>query len=127
MLENMKDYYFVKDINVNKHAQATSCNSPSVFGEQEIMLWHHKLGHKSFPYFKTLSRNKELVNLQCEACQLAKHSHAFKSFSTLQSVKTICYNMQQYLGALLGFKTLMEKNGLLLLSMITHLYVGHTS
>lgn len=44
------------------------------------MLWHRQLGHPNFLYLKCLFPylfcNKELVNFQCEVCQLAKHHHA---------------------------------------------------
>ncbi|CAJ2645609.1 unnamed protein product [Trifolium pratense] len=43
----------------------------------DVMLWHSRLGHPSFPYLKhlfpELFRNKDLSLFKCEACEFAKH------------------------------------------------------
>ena len=48
--------------------------------DSQIMLWHSRLGHPSFGYLeKLLPRlflNKSSKDLQCEVCQLAKHTHS---------------------------------------------------
>jgi hypothetical protein len=45
--------------------------------DDDVMLWHSRLGHPSFPYLKhlfpKLFRNKDLSLLKCEACEFAKH------------------------------------------------------
>ena len=52
--------------------------SMSVSSTKEIMLWHHRLGHPSFSYLKclfpSLFDNKNSISLDCEICQLAKHT-----------------------------------------------------
>ena len=69
-------YYFEKDILVKGQAQTVSCNSLS--RKQEVLLWHCRLGHPSFPYlqhlFPSLFENKDFF--QCEVCQVAKHKQA---------------------------------------------------
>ncbi|KAK2414048.1 putative mitochondrial protein [Trifolium repens] len=45
--------------------------------DDNIMLWHLRLGHPSFPYLKhlfpKLFRNKDISLFKCEACEFAKH------------------------------------------------------
>ncbi|KAG8502903.1 hypothetical protein CXB51_000532 [Gossypium anomalum] len=46
--------------------------------EDSIMLWHHRLGHPNFMYLKKLFPllflNKKISSLNCEVCQLSKHT-----------------------------------------------------
>ncbi|CAJ2666701.1 unnamed protein product [Trifolium pratense] len=46
----------------------------------DVMLWHSRLGHPSFPYLKhlfpELFRNKDLSLFKCEACEFAKHQRS---------------------------------------------------
>ena len=48
--------------------------------DDEIMLWHLRLGHTSFQYLKhlfpSLFSNKSVDSFQCEICRLVKHHHA---------------------------------------------------
>ena len=57
-----------------------SCNVLSSFtnsNDHEIMFWHFRLGHPSFPYLKkllpSLFKNKNLKSFHCEFYQLSKH------------------------------------------------------
>ena len=71
--EHEGQYYFEKEAELNKQAQIVSCESLS--REQEIILWHRRLGHPSFSYLQTLftSPFHNVDFFQCEFCQLAKH------------------------------------------------------
>ncbi|KAG8488956.1 hypothetical protein CXB51_016958 [Gossypium anomalum] len=46
--------------------------------EDSIMLWHRRLGHPNFMYLKKLFPllflNKKISSLNCEICQLSKHT-----------------------------------------------------
>ena len=46
--------------------------------EDSIMLWHCRLGHPNFMYLKKLFPllflNKKISSLNCEVCQLSKHT-----------------------------------------------------
>ncbi|KAG8485341.1 hypothetical protein CXB51_021417 [Gossypium anomalum] len=46
--------------------------------EDSIMLWHRRLGHPNFMYLKKLFPllflNKKISSLNCEVCQLSKHT-----------------------------------------------------
>ena len=57
-----------------KRQAATSFTNSS---DHEIMIWHFRLGHPSFPYLKKLLpllfRNKNLESFHCEFYQLSKH------------------------------------------------------
>ena len=41
-------YYFDDGPDLSRQFQSTSVNSVSVSKENEIMLWHHRLGHPIF-------------------------------------------------------------------------------
>ena len=45
-------YFFEDEESKNKEAQGFSSISTQV--KDQIMLWHHRLGHPSFPYLKKL-------------------------------------------------------------------------
>ena len=64
-------YYFEGDIVMSAQAQATS-SEISFCVEDEIMLWHHRLGPLSFPYLKNLFpllfKNKNRSLFQCKIC-----------------------------------------------------------
>lgn len=58
---------------------------PSIFNsnvnnEDEIMLWHFRLGHPNFMYlakmFPALFINKNSNSFNCEVCRFAKHTRA---------------------------------------------------
>ena len=69
-------YYLEENQQVDKQALALSSESVSVCSE--IMLWHNRLGHPSFPYLKTLFpslfKNKDVNSFNFETCQFAKHT-----------------------------------------------------
>ena len=72
-------YYFVEDDSRNKGAHGLrSICSASV--KDEILLWHSRLGHPSFPYLKKimpqLFNSVDCSKLECEHCILSK-SHKF--------------------------------------------------
>ena len=49
----------------------------SLHNNYEVMLWHFRLGHPSFPYLKKLSplfKYKISELLHCESCQFAKQN-----------------------------------------------------
>ena len=63
---------------MNKGAQQSSClQVASDFKNDEIYLWHFRLGHANFHYLKylfpILFRNKNPSSFQCEICVLSKH------------------------------------------------------
>ena len=65
---------------LKRHTQNASRNVLSSFtnsNDHEIMIWHFRLGHPSFPYLKKLLpllfRNKNLESFHCEFYQLSKH------------------------------------------------------
>ena len=68
-------YYFDGDSSINKKAQGLSSVSSTTMYEQ-IMLWHLRLGHPSFPYLKhlfpTLFRGLDFSSFYCESCCLSK-------------------------------------------------------
>ena len=80
MIGNAKEHeglYYLEDTQqVNKQALALSGEFISV--SSEIMLWHNRLGHPSFPYLKSLFpflfKNKDVNSFRCETCQIAKHT-----------------------------------------------------
>lgn len=71
-------YYFEEGISNNKQALTVGCEFLSLSREQQIMLWHSRLGHPNFQYLKqlfpTLFRNKDVF--QCDVCQIAKHQRS---------------------------------------------------
>ena len=71
-------YYFEDDQSTSRQTFLSGVASTSVSSTREIILWHHRLGHPSFSYLKhlfpCLFDNKNFVSLDCEICQLAKHT-----------------------------------------------------
>ena len=70
--------YFDDDFSNSKKVQAlSSVRSNSVY--EQIMLWHLRLGHLSFPYLKhlfpTLFKGLDCSSLYCESCCLSKSHH----------------------------------------------------
>lgn len=70
-------YYFDVDLpstELNKNI-FLGCNVSSY---DDIMRWHYRLGHPSFPYMKHLFpdffHNKSLSKFKCEVCEFAKHT-----------------------------------------------------
>lgn len=86
-------YYFEEEISSNQHALTSSSCSPSLSRKQQIMLWHSRLGHPSFPYLKqlfpSLFENKDIF--QCDICQIAKHQRVV--FSSLPYKSTKPFNL----------------------------------
>ena len=72
-------YYFEEDVSLCGEAQAAN-NEVTFSIEDEIMLWHLRLGHPSFSYlqhlFPLLFKNKNPSLFQCEICVLSKHHRA---------------------------------------------------
>ena len=68
-------YYFDELSFGNKKAQGLSSTS-SISVHEQIMLWHMRLGHPSFPYLKrlfpTLFKNVDFSSFHCESCHLSK-------------------------------------------------------
>ena len=77
-------YYLDDGPNSSRQCQSTCLNYVYISKDNDIMLWHYRLGHPSFQYLKylfpNLFRNKIPSSFQCEVCQFAKHHRA--SFST---------------------------------------------
>lgn len=68
--------YFDETIFSNKKAHGLSSTSSNSFYGQ-VILWHKRLGHSSFPYLKhlfpKLFKGIDRSKLHCEACHLAKN------------------------------------------------------
>ncbi|KAJ9541315.1 hypothetical protein OSB04_027821 [Centaurea solstitialis] len=74
--------YYMKAPKLNHILPCNLASASSI--PSDIMLWHNRLGHPSFPYlnklFPQLFINKDLSSFHCEICQLAKHTRIpFKS------------------------------------------------
>ena len=69
-------YYFDDYLSRNKQAQGLSSSISSNSARDQIMLWHLRLGHPSFPYlkylFSDLFKNVDCTTFQCESCFLSK-------------------------------------------------------
>lgn len=80
MLSNAKQvgglYFFEDGYDLSRQSQRACLNSISILSENEIMLWHFRLGHPSFYYmrhlFPKLFMNKNPSSFQCEICEIAK-------------------------------------------------------
>ena len=74
MIEGL--YYFDEVPLSNKKAQSFSSTS-SISAQDQIMLWHLRLGHPSFPYLKhlfpELFKGMDCSSFHCESCILAKN------------------------------------------------------
>ena len=72
-------YFFEDGSNVKGQPESTCFKSISSISDNEILLWHFRLGHLSFWYskylFSKLFINKNLSSFQCEIYELAKHHH----------------------------------------------------
>ena len=72
--ENNGLYYFEDGGNLCRQAQMTSLKSICVSSDNEIMLWHYRLGHPNFQHLKylfpKLFKNKNPFVLQCDICQI---------------------------------------------------------
>ena len=72
-------YFFEDGSNLRQQSQSlsTCLESMSVSSDNDIMLWHFRLGHPSFRYLKylfpKLFMNKDPSFFKCEICELAKH------------------------------------------------------
>ena len=81
-------YYFDGDFSSNKKAQGlSSVSSNSVY--EQIMAWHLRLGHPSFPYLKHLFPHLfkclECSSFYCESCFLSKSHRTCQNFINLQN------------------------------------------
>lgn len=69
-------YYFNDNLFCNEQAQGLSDSTSSVFVHEEIMLWHRRLGHPSFPYlnhlFPSLFKNLDYNSFDCDVFHLSK-------------------------------------------------------
>ena len=71
-----------------RQTQRISCAVSSQNKDSAIMLWHYRLGHPNFLYFKKLFPsliNKNSNQLQCEVCQLSKHVRSSYSVQPYKS------------------------------------------
>ena len=75
--ESERLYCLEEDTTWNRQAQLTINSNTTT--SSEIMLWHYRLGHPSFPYlqkfFPSLFRNNISSLFQCEISQFAKYHH----------------------------------------------------
>ena len=79
-------YYFDDYLSRNKQAQGLSSSISSNSARDQIMLWHLRLGHPSFPYLKylfpDLFKNVDCTTFQCESCFLSKsHRISYKALT----------------------------------------------
>ncbi|KAJ4700914.1 Retrovirus-related Pol polyprotein from transposon TNT 1-94 [Melia azedarach] len=83
--------YIINNKSASGQAQNVSSDLVSVRQSRnhEIMLWHFRLGHPSFPYLKmlfpSLFKDTNLELLHCEVCQLSKQSRVSYSPQSYQS------------------------------------------
>lgn len=83
MIGNAKEvdglYHVVTENPSDKQVHKPRCFT-TLSCENEIMLWHCRLGHHSFNYLKylfpNLFKNKDGFSFQCEVCELAKHDRS---------------------------------------------------
>ena len=72
-------FYFDNNFLKGGQAQVASSSVISIPVEDEIMVWHNRLGHPCFSYLKqlfpTLFKNLNPLIFQCEVCQVSKHHH----------------------------------------------------
>ncbi|XVE99532.1 hypothetical protein REPUB_Repub03eG0207100 [Reevesia pubescens] len=91
-------YYFNDTLFKNKQAQGLIGSTSSISAREQIMLWHLRLGHPSFPYLKhlfpSLFKILDCSSLHCETCHLSKSCrnpykskfyHASKPFYLIHS------------------------------------------
>lgn len=63
-----------EELKTHSYAVATVPSS-----ENDVMLWHYRLGHPNFMYLEKIFPslfNKNQKNFQCETCQLSKHTRS---------------------------------------------------
>ena len=86
-------YYFDVGPDLSRQFQSTTVNFVFVSKENDIMLWHYRLGHPNFQYLKylfpNLFKNKSSSSFQCEVCPFAKHHCA--SFSPLLRISFLIH------------------------------------
>ncbi|KAJ9675451.1 hypothetical protein PVL29_024395 [Vitis rotundifolia] len=72
--------YYFDETDVLEQCSPTVCNSASYPKDNELLLWHKRMGHPCFQslkhLFPSLCSNKTLLDFQCEVCELAKHHRA---------------------------------------------------
>lgn len=70
-------YLFEDKSSPKEKLQKNCLNSILIHEDEEIMLWHYRLGHPNFLYLKhlfpDLFKNKNPNLFSCEICQFAKH------------------------------------------------------
>ena len=71
-------YFFEDGTDSRRHVQSTCF---SISSDNNVMIWHYRLGHPNFHYLKhlfpNLFKNKSPSSFQCEVCELAKHHRSF--------------------------------------------------
>ncbi|XP_074354950.1 uncharacterized protein LOC141693694 isoform X2 [Apium graveolens] len=70
--------YFLENGNISERLSQKTCFNSGLFTTNDnVMLWHYRLGHPSFHYMRHLFpkffMNKDPSTFDCEICQLAKH------------------------------------------------------
>ena len=69
--------FFEDGSTLEKQALGTCFNLISISSDNNVMLWHFRLGYPNFLYLKTmfpgLFINKNPSFFRCEICELAKH------------------------------------------------------
>ena len=118
-------YYFTDNVVLERQVQVVNKSSQII--ENEITLWHYRLGHLSFYYlqrlFPYLFKDKSPSLFQREVCEFAKHhkSHfpvkPYKKLIPFVLIHSDVWGPHMLL-------TFLEQNGLSLLLMIIVVYVG---
>lgn len=80
-VEESTDLYFLRIEDQNKRSYKVALMRSSK-NDNDVMLWHYRLGHPNFMYLKKMFSslfNKDSGSFKCEVCELAKHtkSHYF--------------------------------------------------
>lgn len=63
---------------MSENNQIAICNSVSIPMNNEFLLWHYRLEHLDFQYFKYLFSSmfsNKTINFKYENCKLVKHQH----------------------------------------------------
>lgn len=69
--------YYFDEAKVSKISKIAICNFVSIPSDNEILLWHNRIGHPNFYSLKLLFpfkfSNNKIVKFQCKICGFTKY------------------------------------------------------